>query len=258
MQSNAETNGSGSSTIKHGAQFIGVRDSRNRRVAGIYNRNGRFYAQLWVSREDGAKTARKFPLLTQEGAAVANLAEAKEAADVLRNDRREKALPTSGHKPKFADYVETYFAKPNVTAKKPGTLENERQALNRWKAHLGDARIDRIEASDIAALRDKRLRAGAKPRTVNLDIIAIRNVLKAAIEDEYMLATPQKGLAPNHRHREQALRHERCHRRIQQTRRCRRVRGKLVKPIRLALCEANEWRNYSGSVPSRQNRPGFA
>ena len=47
----------------------------------------------------------------------------------------KSALPTSGHKPKFADYVETYFAKPNVTAKKPGTLENERQALNRWKAH---------------------------------------------------------------------------------------------------------------------------
>jgi hypothetical protein len=76
-------------------------------VPGLYIRNGRYYAQLWVSREDGAKTARKFPLLTQDGVPVASLAEAKEAADVLRNDRREKALPTSGHKPKFADCVET-------------------------------------------------------------------------------------------------------------------------------------------------------
>ncbi len=190
-QSNGGITVTGSSTKAHGAQFIGVRDSRNRRVRGIYTRNGRYYAQLWVSREDGTKTARKFPLLTPDGAPVTNLAEAKEAAEVLRNDRRENVLPMSGHKPKFADYVETYFAKPHVTAKKPGTLENERQALNRWKAHLGDVRIDRIEASDIAAQRDKRLRAGASPRTVNLDIIAIRNVLKAAVEDEYLREMPK-------------------------------------------------------------------
>jgi hypothetical protein len=78
-------------------------------VSGFYVRNGRYYAQLWVSREDGTKTARKFPLFTPDDVPVANLVEAKEAADVLRNDRREKVLPTSGHKPKFTDYVETYF-----------------------------------------------------------------------------------------------------------------------------------------------------
>ena len=60
-QSEADATGNGSSTIKHGAQFIGVRDSRNRRVPGLYQRNGRFYAQLWVTRDDGQKTARKFP-----------------------------------------------------------------------------------------------------------------------------------------------------------------------------------------------------
>jgi hypothetical protein len=48
-----------------GAQFIGIRDSRNRRVPGIYQRNGHFYAQLWVTREDARKTARRFPLLWQ-------------------------------------------------------------------------------------------------------------------------------------------------------------------------------------------------
>ncbi len=76
-------------------------------MPGLYTRNGRFYAQLWVRREDGAKTARKFPLVTEDGVPVANLGQAKEAVEVLRNARREKILPTSGHKPKFADYVET-------------------------------------------------------------------------------------------------------------------------------------------------------
>ena len=181
----------GSSTKRHGAQFIAVRDSRKRAVPGLYQRNGRFYAQLWVSRDDGKKTARKFPLLTPDGAPVANLSEAKESAEVLRNDRREKNLPTSGHKPKFADCIETYFLKPVTAGKKPDTLKLERWALNRWKEHLGDVRIDRIDAAAIAALRDKRLRGGTHPRTVNLDLIALRNVLKQAMEDGYLREMPK-------------------------------------------------------------------
>ena len=190
-QSAALADGKSSGTGQHGAQFIGVRDSRNRRVAGLYQRNGRFYVQLWVTRDDGQKTARKFPLVTPDGAPVENLAEAKEAADVLRNDRRENLLPTSGRKPKFADYIETYFAKPVTIAKKPDTLKLERWALNRWKEHLGDVRIDRIDAAAISSLREKRLRAGTHPRTVNLDLIALRNVLKQAVEDDYLREMPK-------------------------------------------------------------------
>jgi hypothetical protein len=66
-QSSGEIASGGSSTKRHAAQFIGVRDSRNRRVPGLYTRNGRFYAQHWVSRENGGKTARKFPLLNADG-----------------------------------------------------------------------------------------------------------------------------------------------------------------------------------------------
>jgi hypothetical protein len=40
-----------------------VRDSRNRLVRGLYQRNGRYYAQLWVDRGYGKKSARRFPLL---------------------------------------------------------------------------------------------------------------------------------------------------------------------------------------------------
>ena len=49
-QSNDGITSTGSSTKAHGAQTIGVRDSRNRRVPGLYVRNGRYYAQLWVKR----------------------------------------------------------------------------------------------------------------------------------------------------------------------------------------------------------------
>jgi len=161
-----------------GAEFIPVVDSRNRKLPGIYTRNGRYYGQLWVDREDGTKTARKFPLLDAEGQPVKTMPAAKEAMEVLRHSRRERKLPLGGPKPTFFTYVDTYFSKAEVAAKKKGTLDNERWNLERWKEHLGDIRLDRIDARHIAALRDKRLRAGSSNRTVNLDQIALRNVLK--------------------------------------------------------------------------------
>ena len=36
-------------TGNHVAQFTPARDSRNRRVPGLYIRNGRYYCQLWMT-----------------------------------------------------------------------------------------------------------------------------------------------------------------------------------------------------------------
>jgi integrase len=177
-----------------------VRDSRNRRVPGLYQRNGRYYCQLWVDLGNGRKAARRFPLLNDEGAPVSNLNEAKAALEVKRNDRREKRLPTLGRKPLFLDYCATYFEKAKVSRKRAGTLENERQAIARWRAHLGNIRIDKISTPMVAAFVDKRLKGGSfggrlfKPaaeRTVNLDLIALRNVMSLAVdEDGHLRALP--------------------------------------------------------------------
>jgi integrase len=183
---------------RHTANFTAVRDSRNRRVPGLYQRNGRYYCQLWVDLGNGRKAARRFPLLNEEGAPATNLNEAKEALEVKRHERREKALPTLGRKPLFHDYCATYFEKATVLRKRAGTLENERQAIARWLAHLGHIRIDKISTPKVAAFVDKRLKGGSfggrkfKPaveRTVNLDLIALRNVLSLAVEEDGHLRT---------------------------------------------------------------------
>ncbi len=83
----------------HRAQFTAVRDSRNRRVPGLYIRNGRYYGQLWVDRGNGKKTARRFPLLNDSGKPAGTLAEAKQAFEIKRHERRENALPSAGCKP---------------------------------------------------------------------------------------------------------------------------------------------------------------
>ena len=148
-----------SSTGHHAAQFMAVRDSRNHRVPGLYIRNGRYYGQLWVE-QDNKKTARRFPLLNEDGLPVSTLNQAKEAFEIKRHDRRENVLPPAGRKPMLFAFIETYFGSAEVARKKPGTIQNEKQALERWKAHLGDIRVDRIQAPLIAAYKDKRLRKG--------------------------------------------------------------------------------------------------
>jgi integrase len=187
-------------TINHARQFIPARDSRNRRVPGLYIRNGRFYCQLWIDRGDGRKSARRFPLFTSENLPARTLNEAKEALEVKRNDRREDKLPTPGRKPNFIDYSEIYLSKARVQRKRPGTVENERQAIARWRSHLGHVRIDKIATPIVASFVEKRLKGGlfgnrklepVLERTANLDVIALRNVLNAAIDDGYLRDLPR-------------------------------------------------------------------
>jgi len=184
----------------HVAKFISVRDSRNRRVRGLYQRNGRYYAQLWVDRGYGKKAPRRFPLFTSDNSPVRTLQQAKEALEVKRHERREDALPLLGRKPILGDYCDAYFEKARVQRKRPGTIENERQAIARWRSHLGHLRIDKITTPMITAFLEKRLRGGAfggrklKPvsqRTANLDLMTLRNVLKAAVDDGYLRDLPK-------------------------------------------------------------------
>jgi integrase len=184
----------------HRAQFIAARDSRNRRIPGLYLRGDRYYAQLWVDVGNGEKTSRRFPLRDGDNQPVQNLSAAREALEIKRHERRENQLPTMGHKPLFRDYCATYFDKAKVQRKRPDTVAGEREALARWCHHLGYVRIDQIATPLIASYIDKRLKGGkfnghklpaVAERTANLDVIRLRNVLKSAIDDGYIRELPK-------------------------------------------------------------------
>src|SRR5207245_11129945 len=83
---------------------------------------------------------------------------------------------------------------------RPGTLANERQAIARWCDHLGHVRIDQIATPIIAAYIDKRLKGGifcgrklaaVSERTANLDLLVLRNVLNAAVDDGHLRELPR-------------------------------------------------------------------
>jgi integrase len=184
----------------HRTQFIAARDTRNRRIPGLYVRGGRYYAQLWVDLGNGKKAARRFPLRDGDNQPVRTVSAAREALEIKRHERRENHLPSPGRKPLFADYVVAYFEKAKVQRKRPGTLENERQAIERWRDYLGHVRIDQIATPAITAYLDKRLKGGifcgrklgpVSERTTNLDLMMLRNVLKAAMDDGHLRELPR-------------------------------------------------------------------
>jgi integrase len=120
--------------------------------------------------------------------------------EVKRHERREDSLPVLGRKPIFSDYCDTYFEKATVQRKRAGTVENERQAIARWRSHIGHLRVDKITAPILSSFLDKRLKGGAfggrklgaiAERTANLDLMALRNVLKSAVNDGYLRDLPK-------------------------------------------------------------------
>jgi integrase len=186
--------------VNHRSQFIAVRDSRNRRVPGLYIRNDRYYAQLWMDPGNGRKSARRFPLRDQDGQPVRSLLAAKDAVLSLRESRKRNALPKTGAKPTFANFVRSYLETALTSQKRKGTQDREAASLELWCAHFGSVRIDRITTPMIKEFVELRLRGctlrskrydPVSPRTVAIDMIALRNVLNAAIDADHIRELPR-------------------------------------------------------------------
>jgi len=169
----------------HGGRFLPVTDSRKRKIRGMVQRNGRFYAQMRLALVGGKTKAVRIPL------DASRLDEAIAEAEKRRTEKRDGDLHLPGHRPKFSALAAAYKTSAVFMTKKEGTRQNETQALNRWVSHLGGTRIDWIEASMIAAYRDGRTIAGAANRTVNLDVTAFNNTMKYAEDAGWLKIVPK-------------------------------------------------------------------
>jgi integrase len=176
------------------ATYKKVLDQRKHAIRGLWVRNGRYYAQITV--EDlttGIKRVKRVPL---EGAATDSQAVAK-FQDLL-TQRRKGTLPVLNRTPKFADYAEQYFNYYGQVkdAKRESTLYTERIIIKHWIEHLGQVRLDRITRAVVNSYIAKRQGAGRCGRTVNLDVICFRNVMKRAIDDGWITTLPTLNLRP--------------------------------------------------------------
>jgi integrase len=173
-------------------KFLPVLDSRNRKIRGLCKRNGRIYGTIWVSRDDARSSCRRFPLLDEDGRAVITISAAKSAYERLRGKAREEKLPLAGQKPILADFAAEYLTSASTQSKRPRTIKKESQSLGLWVAVCGSIKIDKISTPTIRLYIEKRLKGtlmkgrriypAASLRTVAVDIIVLRNVLKTALD----------------------------------------------------------------------------
>ncbi len=169
-------------------------DKRKRPIRGLWERNGRYYAQLTVEDQvTGFKQVRRVPLegVGTDAQAVAKLQE-------LLTQRRKGALPVLKRTPKFADYAQQYFDyyKAVKDAKRESTLYTERIIINHWIEHLGHVRVDRITRALVNSYIAKRQAAGRSGRTVNLEVTCFRNVMNRAVDDGWIMSLPTLNLRP--------------------------------------------------------------
>jgi integrase len=175
---------------KHRSRFTSVKDSRNRKVRGLWRRGEKLYMQTRVA---GEKSARKMPLTS-----TALEAARAEMADIRKKNRGE-GLPKTGLRPLFADYARKYLEFQRTardSGKKPRTIAREDHSLVHWIAAIGNVRLDKITKPMVTGFIKARLEKGRKPRTVNIDVIVLRNVLKEARDEGLIVNLPTEGIKP--------------------------------------------------------------
>jgi integrase len=187
------------SVQSHIASFAKVFDGRKQPIRGLWIRNGRFYAQLKIANAiTGVKKTKRVPLMDKESKPVETSAQAVAELKRLQTQRADDTLPVLQRTPKFQDYAKRYleYIGSGQGAKKWSTVEKEKAILARWTEKLGELRIDQIKRVHVNRFIEARLKENVAPRTVNLDVIVFRVVMKRALSDGLIQRLPTEGLRP--------------------------------------------------------------
>jgi integrase len=195
----AESNAKTSGTTHRAARYTKVKDARKRPIRGLWCRGNRFYARLAIEDDAGRTKVRRIPLIDPETQKPAETpAQALSVMERLKVHRSDNTLPVLSRTPKFSDFADRYFEhfKQLKDAKRPRTIEKEESSIRLWREAIGELRLDKIRKAHVTSFMAKRQGAGLSGRTVNLDVIALRNVLKKAIDDGYLKSLPTENLRP--------------------------------------------------------------
>lgn len=200
MKSPASESGTKTAQVSlHAPTFSKVLDGRKQPVRGLWRRGERFYAQLTIEESGtGKKSVRRVPIKDKEGNPVSTVPQAIAELNRLKTQRTDNTLPVLRRTPRFGDYADRYleFIRSGQGTKARNTISKESCNLVLWKEHFGDLRVDQIKRSHVNAFIEARLKAGMAPRTVNLDVITLRNVLKRAVDDQWIQDLPTRGMKP--------------------------------------------------------------
>jgi integrase len=167
-----------------------VLDGANRRVRGLWLRNGTYAVQTTVlDATTGVKKVKRIPL------DAATLPDAKAEMAILLKTISETGTIHGKKGPTFAEYRGHYIKHAGKADK---TLYNEDHFLRQWEKFLGaETRITDITATNVLSYRHKGETRQPKPlghRTINLHVRALRQMLKAAQNEGYIAELPTEGI----------------------------------------------------------------
>jgi hypothetical protein len=141
-------------------------------VRGLWKRNDRFYAQLWIEDpKTGKKYSKRFPL-GDEANPVTSVPKAVAAMEKLKAARSEDRLKIVHSGKSFHAFCDEYLEACKLQ-KRDSTYRKERSDLNYWKSVFGNIPLKQITKAAILRCREEMLREDKAPRTVNLKMIPI-------------------------------------------------------------------------------------
>jgi len=166
-----------------------VLDNRKHPIRGLWRRNGKFVARITVEETNGRKTLRWVGLEAETPA------QAQAKFQELRVERQENRLRHIGLSPTFRDFYKVHYLPAlEASGKRPETLVTEKSHYKRWLAALGHLRLDKVRPTHVQTVLNE-LRLVRSPRTCNLALVCLRNVLKAAKRDGYLKVMPTAEIA---------------------------------------------------------------
>ena len=188
------TTGSNNSIQQHaGASYAKVRDQRKQPVRGLWERNGSFYAQMTMPHPTtGLPVVRRVRLEDKDGVPVATVPQAIATMNKMKAQRSDETLKVAAKRtPTLAEYGQTYLERlEQLGNKRPKTVALERTMLNSLTASLGSLRLRELSPLRIHNHMAARIKSGTAPRTVNIEVTALRSVLRSAIDDHLLNALP--------------------------------------------------------------------
>lgn len=101
-----------------------------------------------------------------------------------------------GLTPKLSDYFsDTYTKQLNATGKRNSTIKKESGCLDKWSEKLGHLRLNKIRPHHINKVLTELSEEGYSGRSINLYLIALRGLIKAAARDGHIKPPlPYEGL----------------------------------------------------------------
>src|SRR5437870_6057023 len=110
------------------------------------------------------------------------------ALNKLKVQRDDSALKLSPKRtPGFAEYADRYIAYVEALKdKSQGTIHRERSCINNLKEHLGELRLRAITNAVVKDYMAKRKGQEMSARSINIEVITLRNILRHAVDEGYL------------------------------------------------------------------------